>query len=266
MSASTSAAVEHTVGDIHVEVRGEGRPVLLIHGNSGDLHFFDRNVPMLARRRRVVAMDCRGNGLSARGTGPLTIARMAEDAAEVIRALGDGTDAEPEPFDIVGFSDGANVAMLLVVRHPELVRSLVLNSGNSDVRGLRWVFHWSLRIGDAVVRWRLRVLAWLRVTTRMRVVAHRLEELRHRHEELRLMLEPLGIRRADLARIAVPTLVLAGTPDVVRLAHTRAIARRIPGAQLRIIRGGTHLVLRERAATATALIEAFLQTASASGD
>lgn len=266
MSASTSAVVEHTVGDLHVEVRGEGRPVLLIHGNSGDLHYFDRNVPMLARRRRVVAMDCRGNGRSARGAGPLTIARLAEDAAEVIRELCAGTDGHAEPFDIVGFSDGANVAMVLAVRHPELVRSLVLNSGNSDVRGLRWVFHWSLRVADTVVRWRLWVVARLRVALRMPFVARRLSELHHRHEELRLMLDPIGITRAELARIAVPTLVLAGTPDVIRLAHTRAIARRIPGAQLRVIRGGTHFVLRERAATTTALIEAFLQAGSVPAD
>src|SRR5690348_8386462 len=113
------------VGDLHVEVSGTGAPVLLIHGNNGDLHYFDGIVPGLERTFRVVRMDCRGQGRSARGDGPLTIRRMADDAADVIRAV----QRDGEPFAVVGFSDGANVAMTLAIHHPELVSALVLNAG-----------------------------------------------------------------------------------------------------------------------------------------
>ena len=238
------AAVDHTIGDIHVEIHGGGRPVLLIHGNSGDLHYFDRNVPTFAAHRRVVAMDCRGQGRSARGTGPLTIARMAEDAADVIRAL---ADHEETGFDVVGFSDGANVAMTLAVRHPELVRSLVLNSGNIAVNGMRWSLRWKLRLADGFLRVKYRELGLLT----------------HEHELIRLMLDQPGITAADLGRITVPTLVLAGSRDLIRPAHTRMIARLIRGAQRRVIRGGTPFVMRDKPEIATMMVEAFLETGRA---
>lgn len=227
---------------IHVEVRGEGEPVLLIHGNAGDLHYFDRTVPELAQSFRVVAMDCRGQGRSARGTGPLTIQRMADDAAAVIRAV----QAGDEPFHVVGFSDGANVAMSLAARHPRLVRSLVLNAGNITRSGLTARLRVALWFADRLLRMRHPV-----------PVVHREREL------IRLMLDQPGITTHDLAGIAVPTLVLAGSRDLVRRTHTRLIARSIPRAQLRIVRGGTHFVMRDMAVAANALVESFLRTGRA---
>ncbi|GAB3615231.1 alpha/beta hydrolase [Humibacter ginsengisoli] len=231
---------QHRVGDLHVEVRGSGAPLLVIHGNSGDLRFFNRNLPLLAEHHRVVAMDCRGQGRSARGSGPLTLSRMADDAARVIRALGAGTDAAPEPFDVLGFSDGANVAMLLAVRHPELVRSLVLASGNLGVGGLRFGVQWGLR---------MLYLAAILTPGHAR---------RHKLELLRLMLDAPGIGMRDLSRISAPTLVLAGQHDVIRRGHTRMLASSIPHARLLIVRGGSHTVLRDRAESVTPLIVDFL--------
>ncbi|GAB3795240.1 alpha/beta hydrolase [Humibacter antri] len=233
---------QHTVGDLHVEVRGSGAPLLLIHGNSGDLHFFDRNVPLLAEHRRVVAMDCRGQGLSARGSGPLTLSRMADDAARVIRALGAGTEAAPEPFDVIGFSDGANVAMLLAVRHPQLVRSLVLASGNLGAGGLRFGARWGMRMLHLAA-----ILTPGPSAARARKLAL-----------LRLMLDPPGIGMRDLHRISAPALVLAGQHDLIRRGHTRMLARSIPHARLLIVRGGSHTVLRDHAESVTPLVVEFL--------
>lgn len=231
---------QHRVGDLHVEVRGSGAPLLVIHGNSGNLRFFDRNVRLLAKHRRVVAMDCRGQGRSARGTGPLTLSRMADDAARVIRALGAGTDAAPERFDVLGFSDGANVAILLAVRHPQLVRSLVLASGNLGVSGLRFG-----------VRWGLRMLHLAAILTPG-------PARRRKLELLRLMLDSPGIGMRDLRRISAPTLVLAGQHDVIRRGHTRMLASSIPHARLLIVRGGSHTVLRDQAESVTPLVVDFL--------
>lgn len=240
-SSPVPAVIERQVGDLHVEVRGSGLPMLLIHGNSGDLHYFDGNVPMLAKQRRVVAMDCRGQGRSARGIGPLTLTRMADDAAEVIRELGAGTDARPERFDVLGFSDGANVAMLLALRHPELVRSLVLASGNLGAAGLRFGVRWGLRL--------LEVPAYFARST---------PERARRRELLRLMLDPPGVSLNDLGRIEAPTLVLAGQHDLIRRAHTRVLAAAIPNARLRIVREGSHTVLRDKANEVTPEILRFL--------
>lgn len=224
------------VGDIHVVVTGSGRPLLLIHGNSGSHRFFDRNLPALARTHRVLAMDCRGQGRSARGDGPLTISRMADDAADVVRALVGGA------CDVVGFSDGANVAMLLAVRHPELVGGLVLNSGNIAVKGMTWSLRWKLRLVDRYLAFRTR---WL-----PRVLAHQ--------ELIRLLLDQPGITPTDLERIASPTLVLAGSRDIIRLRHTQLIAALIPGARLHIVPGARHTAMRDLPDVVTPIVEAFL--------
>ena len=237
MSDTCPAVVR--VGDLHVEVGGAGSPVLLIHGNSGDLHYFDDIVPVLERHFRVVRMDCRGQGRSARGDGPLTIRRMADDAADVIRA----TQQDGEPFRVVGFSDGANVAMSLAIHHPDAVSALVLNAGNIRRSGMHRIVRAHL--------WLVHALQRMRRPTPL---------VRQRHELNRLMLDQPGIPRAALARIAVPTLVLAGAPDLIRRAHTRMIARTIPGAQLRIVRGGTHFLMRLMPDVANPMIDAFLRT------
>lgn len=244
----SSTVTEHQVGDLHVEVRGDGPPVLLIHGNSGDLHYFDRTVPSLSRHFRVAAMDCRGQGKSARGDGPLSIRRMADDAAAVIRAL----QHDGEPFAVVGFSDGANVAMALAIHYPELVSALVLNSGNVTRSGMHMSLRVQLRFADALLR-RRRKHGVLPV-------------VRHEHELMRLMLDQPGTTPSQLAEIAVPTLVLAGSNDLIRREHTRMIARLIPGAKLRIIRGGTHFVMRDMAGVANAVVDDFLRTGTAPMD
>jgi len=159
----------------------------------------------------------------------------------VIRELGAGTDARPERFDVLGFSDGANVAMLLALRHPELVRSLVLASGNLGAAGLRFGVRWGLRL--------LEVPAYFARST---------PERARRRELLRLMLDPPGVSLNDLGRIEAPTLVLAGQHDLIRRAHTRALAAAIPNARLRIVREGSHTVLRDKANEVTPEILRFL--------
>jgi pimeloyl-ACP methyl ester carboxylesterase len=218
--------------------------VLLIHGNSGDLHDFAAVRPQLTARYRVLAMDCRGYGRSARGHGPLTLARMAEDAASVIRDLSPG-----RPVAVVGFSDGANIAMLLVARHPELVSALVLNSGNIAVNGMRFWLRTRLRLLDRILR----------------SVIKRAPAFAREHEIIRLMLDQPGIGAEDLAGIRVPTLVLAGTRDIIRPAHTHMIHRLIAGSRLRIVRSGPHTMIKSHADVVGPLITEFLNEQDAAG-
>lgn len=232
-----ASPTEHRIGDLHVEETGAGMPVLLIHGNSGDLHDFAAVAPQLAARHRVLAMDCRGYGRSARGHGPLTLARMAEDAASVIRAL-----SPDVPVAVVGFSDGANIAMLLVARHPQLVRALVLNSGNITVKGMRFWMRVRLRVLDAILR----------------SVARRVPAFTREHELMRLMLDQPGLGQDALAGIRVPTLVLAGTRDIIRSAHTRMIHHLIARSRLRVVRGGTHTVIKDLPDVVGPILTGFL--------
>lgn len=87
---------------------GTGRPVILIHGWSANRHFYDRQIPALAERYRVVSLDLRGHGDSERGakveTG-LTLARLAADIRELARHL------EMEKPVLVGWSMGTSIIL-----------------------------------------------------------------------------------------------------------------------------------------------------------
>jgi predicted MFS family arabinose efflux permease len=75
-------------GPLWAEQAGSGPPLVLLHGNGETHRVFDRMAPLLTPRHRLVALDSRGCGRSPRGTGPLTIARMADDVDAALAALG----------------------------------------------------------------------------------------------------------------------------------------------------------------------------------
>lgn len=101
-----------------------GRPLLLVHGNSCDHTFLAPQVDHFAPMRRVIAPDLRGHGASEKPEGDYTLARLAQDLAEVLAALDTG------PVVAVGHSMGGLAALELAVRHPDAVAAVVcLDSG-----------------------------------------------------------------------------------------------------------------------------------------
>jgi pimeloyl-ACP methyl ester carboxylesterase len=111
------------VGDISVGYRtiGSGPPLVLITGYAATLYVWDPGLLMrLAEDRRVIVFDNRGVLTTSRGRGRLTIKRMADDTAGLIRALG------YRSADVLGWSMGGYIAQELALRHPNRVRRLVL--------------------------------------------------------------------------------------------------------------------------------------------
>jgi pimeloyl-ACP methyl ester carboxylesterase len=110
---------------LYIESVGKGPPVLSLHGG---LMFFDnayaKQRDYFAAHHRVIGIDQRGHGHSPDGPWQLSYKLMADDTAAVIQKLKVG------PVDVVGHSDGANIAMLLTRDHPELVRRVVISGAN----------------------------------------------------------------------------------------------------------------------------------------
>ncbi len=105
---------------LDVEEHGSGFPLLLIQGLGWSKWGSRAQWPAYAERRRVLAFDNRGTGLSAKPPGPYTIEELADDAASVLDSRG------LERADVYGHSMGGFIALTLALRRPELVRSLVL--------------------------------------------------------------------------------------------------------------------------------------------
>ena len=108
--------------DYYYEVRGEGEPLLLLHGGLGNIAMFEPVLPMLAEGRQVIAVDLHGHGRTALGDRPISLVELGDDMAAIVRELGYGA------VDVLGYSMGAGVALRLAVQHPEAVRRLALVS------------------------------------------------------------------------------------------------------------------------------------------
>jgi pimeloyl-ACP methyl ester carboxylesterase len=126
------AQIEVNGVQIYYETFGHERPgqapVLLIHGSTGTgKDNWELVAPLLARHRRVIVPDCRGHGRSSNPNLSYSFQEMANDMAALVRALG------YEQAHVIGHSNGGNVALVVLMEHPEVVQSAVLQAANAYV-------------------------------------------------------------------------------------------------------------------------------------
>ena len=222
---------------LYHQERGAGAPLVLLHGNGEDGGYFIHQIEYFSKSYRVLAVDTRGHGRSPRGTAPFTLGQFAADLGAFLTGLG------LERVLLLGFSDGANIALRFALDHPEQVRALVLNGGNLSPAGVRRRTQWPIELGYRIAR----------------RFAGRSEEARRHAELLGLMVLEPQLRPSDLAGLRVPTLVIAGTRDMIREAHTRQIAAAIPGAALKIL-PGNHFVAHKNPEAFNRAVAEFLNT------
>jgi len=111
--------------NLYYETHGTGRPLILLHGGLMSGEMFGPLIPALAAAgHQVIAPDLQGHGRTADIDRPIDVRLMADDIAALIRHLG------LEKADVMGYSLGGGVAFFTAVRHPELVRRLVMASAN----------------------------------------------------------------------------------------------------------------------------------------
>lgn len=236
---------------MYYEIHGEGRPTVLLHGGANSIAgSFAKQIPEFARTRRVIAPEQRGHGHTADTNTPLSYAQMAEDTAALLRTLG------VRNADVVGWSDGGNVALVLALRHPDLVRRVVASGSNvhpdgSTRESVEWVrsitpeawtgasrdYHAKVAPGGAA-QWPILVAKvkklWLETPT---------------PDELSLEL---------LKRLQQPTLLITGDRDTTNAEHTLAMYRALPNGRLFIVPGTGHDTFNRRADWVNAVVLSFL--------
>ena len=195
--------------------KGSGEPLILLHGNGEDSGYFKEQIRFFSKHFRVIAVDTRGHGRSQRGTAPFTLSQFADDLKCFMDSMG------IKKAHILGFSDGANIAMIFALRYPSMTDRLILNSGNLFPSGMK-------------LRVRLPIEAGYRLYSALSKVSI---SAKRQAELLGLMTNEPDIRPSELAAIKAKTLVIAGNKDMIKESHTRLIAGSLPNSQLAIICG-----------------------------
>ncbi|WP_067657279.1 alpha/beta fold hydrolase [Nocardia harenae] len=228
------------------DVRGDGEPVVLLHGGFVDSRTFAPALPLLISRFQVYRVDRRGHGHTPDVPGPLSYAALAADLAAFLERVVGG------PAHLVGHSDGANLALRVALDRPDLVRKLVLISGNHHAGGLL----------PGVLDGFEDEAAMAHLAARHGEVSPDGEE--HFPELARKVIE-LGraepdYAAEDLKNVAARTLVMAGDDDAIAMEHTLEQYRAIPDAELAIVPGTSHLLVVEKPELVYGLVGAFLGT------
>lgn len=204
---------------LHYTESGSGYPLILLHGNGEDSTYFEHQLSELSSQYRVIAVDTRGHGKSPRGEGEFSIARFAEDLHDFM------SERRIRRAHLLGFSDGANIALAFALKYPERVNRLILNGGNLRPWGVKFFVQLPVVLGWAAAK-------AISVFDKKAVA---------KAELLELMVTQPRLRPADLSTLHIPTLVIAGTNDMIRTSHTREIHRAIAGSELKLI-DGDHFV------------------------
>jgi pimeloyl-ACP methyl ester carboxylesterase len=226
--------------------RGAGAPLVYLHGAFGDSRELEPVLDAYTPHFRVHMPERRGHGRTADVEGAFTFPAFAADTIAFLDAVVGG------PADLVGYSDGATTALHVALERPDLVRRLVLISGQYHQRGLIPGVLDDPGIVDMLLASPL-AASYAEVSPdgadHFRVIVEKVVELG---------LTGPTLTAEQLAAVSARTLVVSGDDDGVHLEHTVEMYRSIPDSELAVVPGTSHLLLLEKPDLVTDLVLRFL--------
>lgn len=203
---------------IHYQQSGAGDTLLLLHGNSESIQSFSKQIPELEKMFFVIAMDSRGQGYSTKDDKKMSYELMADDVIAFLEAL------KIKKVNILGWSDGGNIGLILAMKHPEKLKKLAVMGAN--------LFNDKTSVEEKINK--------IVLKDRADLIAEKKESNKFRIEMLDLLLNEPKINPEELKKIQCETLVMAGSKDVIKEGHTKLIASKILKSKLVIFEKGTH--------------------------
>ena len=245
--------------EMYYEVHGVGQPLVLLHGAFSAIGTSFGNVLLeLAETRQVIAFEMQAHGRTADIDRPLSMEQMADDTVAALQRLG------IENADFFGFSMGGGVALQVAIRHPEVVRKLMLASVSYKLDGI----HPGLMEDLAEMKPEMMFGSpwheeYVRIAPRPEDFAKLFAKKTQMDREVRDLPAEL------IEAIKSPTLLIIGDSDIVRPEHAVEMFRLLgggvmgdltglPDSQLAILPGTTHATLVERGDWLASMITAFL--------
>lgn len=245
--------------NMYYEVHGTRQPLVLLHGALSAIGTsFGKVLPLFAASRQVIAVELQAHGHTPDIDRPLSYEQLADDAAALLRHL------DIENSDIFGYSMGAGVALQVGMRHPELVRKLVLASVSYNSGGL----HPGLAAGmEKLEPEHLAGSPFQEEYARVAPEPENWPVLISKIKQLDSKIQDW--LPGDIQAIKAPTLLLLGDSDIIRPEHTVELFRLLgggvagdivglPKSQLAILPGTTHISIMDRTDWLTSMILPFL--------
>jgi pimeloyl-ACP methyl ester carboxylesterase len=246
--------------EMYYEIHGTGQPLVLLHGAFSAIGTsFGELLPDLAKTRQVIAFELQAHGHTADIDRPLSLEGMADDTAAAIKQLG------IEPTDLLGYSMGAGVALRVVIRHPEVVRKLVLASITYTMSGI----HPGLMEGlGNMTPEMMHGSPWHEEY--MQIAPHPEDFAKLFAKKTEMDRQTRDLPAESIRRIKSPTLIILGDSDLVRPEHAVEMFRLLgggvfgdtpaglPNSQLAVLPGTSHVSLASRTELLIPMINSFL--------
>ena len=203
---------------LYYEIYGKGEALLMLNGNNTSMARFSKQLEALSKKYMIIGLDSRGQGKSTSNDTKITYELMAEDVNAFLEKL------QLKNVNILGWSDGGNIALILAMQHPDKVNKMaimgtVLFNDDTSVTAAT----------NKLIRNQVKEMEEKGVDKNN--MDYRLKVL--------LLTEP-HIDPASLQAIKAPTLVMAGQHDVIKENHTKLIAEKLPNSKLVIFKGAGH--------------------------
>jgi pimeloyl-ACP methyl ester carboxylesterase len=212
---------------MYYEIHGHGKPLVLIHGGGSTIQTnFEKIIPLLDKKRMVIALELQAHGRTNDRNADLTFEQDADDVAKLLKNL------NIDKADFFGFSNGGTTTLQIAIRHPELVDKMILGSTLAKRNGVPDWF-W-----DFMAQAKLENMPEL-LKVGYKKVAADANGLQIMHDrDAKRMVNFKDISDELIKSIKTPTLIIIGDKDIITPEHAIELHRQIADSELAIIPGG----------------------------
>lgn len=190
---------------LYYEKTGTGKPIILLHGNGEDHKIFNKTVQILKNHYTVYAIDSRDHGKSGK-VNELHYEDMADDVYDFITLL------NLEKPIVYGFSDGGILALILAVKHQDILSKIIVSGVNAAPNGLKTIH----------------------------ILTYKISYFFHKNPKVKMMLTEPNISDNMLKSIKIPAVITAGSNDMIKQRHMQHIADCIPNSTFTIFKNELH--------------------------
>ena len=228
---------------MYYETYGHGKPLLLLHGGLSAIEGLRYQIPFFAKHFKVILPERPGHGRTADIAGAYHYEQMAWQTAAFMDAL------KLKQARLMGHSDGANLLFWLAAHRRDLVERFIAVGGNFNYRGCEPLFQKELKKQKIQLDPRYAALS-PDGANHYPVVFEKCRKL--------WLSEPKW-KAGLLRKIKTPALITVGDRDMIQHQHTLAMYRALPHAQLAMVPGTSHGLLKEKPKLVNAMMLNFLQ-------